>query len=49
VYIELGNSQVDVQGCALSWEIGKELGDELARLIRGKWRGGGEEDDEEDH
>ena len=44
---ELGSSQVDVQQCALSWEVGEELGDELARR---KWggRGGGEEEGEED-
>jgi len=47
VHTELGSSQVDVQQCALSWEVGKELGDELARLARRKWkwkrrrRGGG--------
>ena len=35
---ELGSSQVDVQQCALSWEVGEELGDELARLARQKWR-----------
>ena len=35
---ELGSSQVDVQQCALSWEVGEELGDELARLARRKWR-----------
>ena len=32
---ELGSSQVEVQQCALSWEVGEELGDELARR---KWR-----------
>ena len=32
---ELGSSQVEVQRCALSWEVGEELGDELARR---KWR-----------
>ena len=35
---ELGSSQVDVQQCALSWAVGEELGDELARLARRKWR-----------
>ena len=35
---ELGSSQVEVQQCALSWEVGEELGDELARLARRKWR-----------
>ena len=35
---ELGSSQVDVQQRALSWEVGEELGDELARLARRKWR-----------
>jgi hypothetical protein len=38
VHTELGSSQVDVQECAPSWEVGKELGDELARLARRKWR-----------
>ena len=28
---ELGRSQVEVQRCTLSWEVGKELGEELAR------------------
>ena len=32
---ELGSSQVEVQQCALSWEVGEELGDELAGR---KWR-----------
>ena len=32
---ELGSSQVEVQQCALSREVGEELGDELARR---KWR-----------
>ena len=31
---ELGRSQVEVQQCALSSEVGEELGDELARR---KW------------
>ena len=35
---ELGRSPVEVQQCALSWEVGEELGDELARLARRKWR-----------
>ena len=51
MHTELGSSQVDVQQCALSWAVGEELGDELARLTRRKWRwskaeverGGGEE------
>jgi len=38
VHTELGSSQVDVQQSALSWEVGEELGDELARLARRKWR-----------
>jgi len=38
VHTELGSSQVDVQQCALSWAVGEELGDELARLARRKWR-----------
>jgi len=41
VHTELGSSQVDFQQCALSWEVGEELGDELAklaRLARRKWR-----------
>ena len=38
MHTELGSSQVDVQQCALSWEVGEELGDELARLARRKWR-----------
>ena len=67
---ELGSSQVEVQRYALSWAarrltsstlswaVGEELGDELARLARRKWRveqggsgggrGGGEEEGEED-
>ena len=32
---ELGRSQVEVQRCALSSEVGEELGKELARR---KWR-----------
>ena len=32
---ELGRSQVEVQQCALSSEVGEELGEELARR---KWR-----------
>jgi len=31
VHAELGRSQVEVQRCALSWEVGGELGQELAR------------------
>jgi len=31
VHTELGRSQVEVQRCTLSWEVGKELGQELAR------------------
>jgi len=38
VHTELGSWQVDVQRCTLSWEVGEELGDELARLGRRKWR-----------
>ena len=38
MHSELGSSQVDVQQCALSWAVGEELGDELARLARRKWR-----------
>ena len=38
MHTELGSSQVDVQQCALSWEVGEALGDELARLARRKWR-----------
>ena len=38
MHTELGSSQVDVQQCALSWEVGEELGDELAMLARRKWR-----------
>jgi len=38
VHTELGSSQVDVQQCALSWEAGEELGDDLARLARRNWR-----------
>jgi len=38
VHTELGRSQVEVQRCTLSWEVGKELGNELARRRR---RGGG--------
>ena len=38
MHTELGRSQVEVQWCTLSWEVGEELGDELARLARRKWR-----------
>ena len=41
MHTELGSSQVEVQQCALSWEVGEELSDELARLARlarRKWR-----------
>ena len=38
MHTELGSSQVDVQQCALSWQVGEELGDELVRLARRKWR-----------
>ena len=38
MHTELGSSQVDVQQCALIWEVGEELGDELARLARRQWR-----------
>ena len=38
MHTELGRSQVEVQRCTLSWAAGEELGDELARLARGKWR-----------
>ena len=38
MHTELGSSQVDVQQWALSWEVGEELGDQLARLARRKWR-----------
>ena len=56
MHTELGSSQVDVQQCALSWAVGEELGDKLARLAMRKWRwsgsgggrGGGEGDGEED-
>ena len=54
MHTELGSSQVDVQQCALSWAVGEELGDKLARLTRRRWskaeveRGGGEEGGEED-
>jgi len=55
VHTELGRSQVEVQRCTLSWEVGEELGEELARRkLRWKlmqtWsrrRGGGEEEDED--
>ena len=36
MHTELGRSQVEVQQCALSWEVGEELGDELTRLARSK-------------
>ena len=32
MHTELGSSQVEVQRCALSWEVGEELGDELAKV-----------------
>ena len=35
MHTELGRSPVEVQRCTLSWEVGKELGEELARR---KWR-----------
>ena len=38
MHTELGSSQVEVQRCTLSWAVGEELGDELARLARRKWR-----------
>ena len=38
MHTELGSSQVEIQQCALSWEVGEEPGDELARLARRKWR-----------
>jgi len=39
VHTELGSSQVEVQRCTLSWEVGKELGEELARRKwTWKWR-----------
>ena len=28
MHVELGRSQVEVQRCTLSWEVGKELGEE---------------------
>ena len=31
LHTELGRSQVEVQRCTLSWEVGEELGEELAR------------------
>ena len=31
MHTELGSSQVEVQRCTLSWEVGEELGEELAR------------------
>ena len=51
MHTELGSSQVEVQQCALSWEVGEPLG--LATSWQG-WqggsgggRGGGEEEGEE--
>jgi len=38
VHAELGSSKVEVKRCALSGEVGEQLGDELARLARRKWR-----------
>ena len=38
MHTELGRSQVEAQWCTLSWEVGEELGDELARLARRKCR-----------
>ena len=38
MHTELVSSQVEVQRCTLSWAVGEELGDELARLARRKWR-----------
>ena len=45
VHTELGRSQVEVQQCALSWEVGKELGAESRRREVAKswaksWQGG---------
>ena len=37
MHAELGSSQVEQ--CALSWEVGEELGDELASWQ--VWQGGG--------
>ena len=31
MHTDLGSSQVEVQRCALSWEVGEKLGEELAR------------------
>jgi len=45
VHTELGRSQVEVQRCTLSWEVGKELGAEsrrrdLAKSLAKSWQGG---------
>ena len=45
VHTELGSSQVEVQQCTLSWEVGKELGAEsrrreLAKSLAKSWQGG---------
>ena len=45
MHTELGSSQVDVQQCALSWEVGEELGAEsrrreLAKSLAKSWQGG---------
>ena len=32
MHIELGSSQVDVQQCVLSWEVGEELSNILGRI-----------------
>jgi len=41
VLTELGRSQAEVQGCTLSSDVGRELGEELGR-------GGQEEEEEEE-
>ena len=44
MHTELGRSQVEVQRCTLSWEVGKELGAESRRrelaksLAKSCWR-----------
>ena len=45
MHTELGRSQVEVQQCPLSWEVGKELGAEirrreLAKSLAKSWQGG---------
>ena len=50
MHTELGSSQVDVQQCALSWEVGEDLAMSWQGWQGGSGggKGGGEEEGEED-